>query len=119
MKAMIWGIRYTPFVMGGRVNQEVKSEIECKALVELGQGYKGYVFQSKDGKWRVAESTSGALVGSGKTFDEAISMVVEDVRTGDPKIMKRQVDSAVEQSKKISQIIPEEEFLGMWGTKKK
>jgi hypothetical protein len=118
MKAMIWAIRSTPFAFGGK-SENVKSEIECKALVELGEGYQGYVFQSYDGKWRIAEKQSGALVGYGSSFSDAVTKVADDVRTGDLKVMTKQVQEAIKEGGRISKIIPEEEFLGLWGKKKK
>jgi len=85
MKIKIYTLRYTPFVMGGKIWQPVTTEVEADGPHELGSGYNGFLVTSPTGKTFVVEATSGALVGPD------LKTVKEDIRIGDPNMMKQQV----------------------------
>lgn len=109
-KVTVWTLTYHPFVMGGKTWQETKAEVEAYGPYDLGQGYFGYVFSSKEGKWHVAESTTGALVGAGITIAAALKDVRNDIGHGDPEVMKGQVEKA-KRDLESARSMETEEFL--------
>lgn len=84
----IWTVGYRPFIMGGNVNAPVCIETEATGPFDLGKGWKGYVVVAPSGKTFVAESITGAIVGS--TIEE----VRADVATAAESIMIRQIEDA-------------------------
>lgn len=98
----IWTLRYTPFVMGGEVWQPVCTEVTASGPFDIGDGYEAYLVIAPNGRTFVAESTSGALVGPD------IKTVWEDIKLGDKKIMKKQVEDAIKNRDKAEELEPDE-----------
>lgn len=106
MKVKVYTLGYFPFVMGGNVWQPISCEVETENKKhDLGRGYKGYLITAPNGKTFVAECDSGAFVGP------TLEQVREDIKTGDPEVMKKQVADALIESKKAKKIDPSE----FWG----
>jgi len=107
-KLKIFTLGYFPFVMGGRVWQEICIEVENAEGPYDIEGYQVCVVKAPDGTTFVVEATSGALVGPN------LEIVRNDITSGDKEIMDQQVAEAVEKSKKARMIEPEE-FWRMLG----
>lgn len=107
MKFRIWTEAYTPFIMGGDVNAPISTEIEVGDPVDVGRGVQVYLIASPDGETHVAESITGALVGT------SIKKVKEDVAEGDIEIMKQQIEAAKERVKE-ARLFSNEEFWSMF-----
>jgi hypothetical protein len=103
-KITIWSIGYFPFTMGGKVHRPIKTEIEINdnQIFDLGKGKKGYLIISPKGKTYVAESETGAFVGS------TIEDVRKDILEGDKKVMNKQIKEAKEQVRMAEKFEPEE-----------
>ena len=106
-KRTIWTWGYRPFVMGGRVDFPLGVEVPCSGPYVLGKGYKGYITVAPNGKYFVAETATGAIVGNGDTEKLALANVRGDIKTGDPKVMKQQVKEAKEHVKDIEVNTPD------------
>ena len=81
-------------------------EVEAESLHELGDGYKGYLIKAPNGKTFVAEEETGALVGS------TVARVKKDIKTGDKKLMKEQIETSREDSKRAEEVTTRE----WWGS---
>jgi len=102
MEIKIYTLRYTPFIMGGNVWQPVGTLVEADGPHNLGAGYNGFVITAPNGETRIAEAESGAFVGPD------LKTVKEDIRVGEPELMKRQVADAKIQSAQAKMIDPDE-----------
>ena len=90
----IWTWGRFPFIMGGPVRQAVKTNVEpTSGPHDLGQGYEGYLITTPTGNTRVAEATTGALVGN--TLDD----VRRDVANANPETMRDQVNAAAKHAR--------------------
>ena len=99
---LVWTIGYNPWVMGGNVNAPVGARIPALGPFLIGRGLKAYLVLSPSGIIHVAEGDTGAFIGM--TLQE----VREDVRTGDPEVMKHQIDKAWKDSKRVKVLEPRE-----------
>lgn len=99
---VVWTKAYRPFLMGGDVHQPVGIEVTVYNPVSLGRGYKGHLITAPNGRTFVAEATTGAFVGP--TFEA----VKQDIKTGDPKLMKQQMKDAAAMRVKVDVITPAE-----------
>lgn len=97
----IWTEGYRPFVMGGSVYYPIGCKVECEGPHEIGLGYRAWVATAPNGRTFVAESMTGAIVGP------TLEQVREDIRTGDPAIMKQQVAAAKQRAKAIEFTTPD------------
>lgn len=104
----IWTWGYRPFIMGGDVNYVLACKVPCTGPFKVGRGYEVYVATAPNGTTFVAEAQSGAIVGG------SLEQVREDIRTGDPKMMQKQVTEALESAKKAE--IKSPDFF--WGALK-
>lgn len=103
MKVKIWTEAYSPFIMGGDVNAPICTEVEAGEPIDVGRGIQAYVIASpRTGKVHIAESTTGAFVGS------SIEQVRQDVESADPEVIKQQLASAAERVKHARPLSPEE-----------
>jgi len=106
MKKVVWTLGHFPFIMGGRVWQEVGIEVEIGEIFNLGSGYSGFVVTAPNGTTFVAELESGAFVGP------TIGEVMYDIKHADVDTMKQQVSEAVENSKRV-RVLQEDDFWGL------
>ena len=103
MTKIIWTTGFRPFIMGGNVNAPLAAKVEVGKPVKLSKDISVFVVKSPlTGETHVADADSGALVGT------SLKSVREDVRTGDKKVMKKQIAEAKEQFKKAVMLEPEE-----------
>ena len=93
---------YQPFIFGGKVEYNIKTTVEGDGPHDIGKGYKAYVIKTPKGKTRIAEATSGALIGP------SLKAVIKDVAAGSAAIMKKQVGTAVKAAKKAKVLEPDE-----------
>jgi len=98
----IWTEAYRPFLMGGDVNAPIWTEMELRDLIDIGHGLQAYLIVAPDGRTHVAESVTGALVGTD------IDQVREDLEAADPKVVRQQIEDAKERVKKADYIEPEQ-----------
>ena len=99
----IWTWGTFPFVMGGPVRQAVKTDVESTSGPhDLGHGYEGYVITTPAGNTRVAEATTGALVGD--TLDD----VRRDVADASPEAMRDRVAAAADHVRTAKTMTPAE-----------
>ena len=113
MKQKIWTEAYSPFIMGGDVNQPIATEVEVGEAIDIGHGYKAYVVVSPSGVTHVAEAITGAFIEG-----SSIEAVKESVSGGDPKLMKQQIEYARTQSAKARTLNPED-FWSKFESEKK
>jgi len=90
MKLIIWRPCYQPFICGGDVNAPLGCEIEVKKPTRLGKGMFGYLINFPDGRTRVAEAITGAIIG------DTIEEVMIDVESAKPEVMDKQIEEAAE-----------------------
>ncbi len=94
-KRQIWTMGYFPFTMGGNVHQPIVTEIGYIEEKNIGKGFKAFSFKTPKGNFRIAESTTGAIVG--KSFDE----VKADVKSASKKVMTKQIEEGKEMIKGV------------------
>lgn len=92
----IFTLGYRPWIMGGSVNYYLAAKVRVTGPHKLGKGFYGYLATGPNGKTKVADATSGAIIGD--TLEE----VRNDVATA-PSIkgMKEQIKEAVAMTKDI------------------
>jgi len=98
----VFTIGYFPFVMGGNVWQPIYCEVEADGPHDLGLGYEGFIVTAPNGKTFIAEATTGAFVGPD------LKSVMDDIKTGDPKMMKKQITEAASTVKRAKELLPDE-----------
>jgi len=87
------------FRMGGK-GEYIKTNIEEYERVDIGCGYFGILFKNKQkGMWHITLEDCGALIGSHKSKKSLIKSVKNDVETGDPELMKKQIEMGIKQMK--------------------
>jgi hypothetical protein len=86
----IWTRAYRPFLMGGNVNAPIICDVPVSGPFDIGGGQQGYLAVSPKGHTFVAESVTGAIVGS------TIKDVKTDIATADPP-RKRAPDGAADE----------------------
>ena len=103
----IWKRTYSPFVLGGSVYRNIKTEINENdfAILDLGKGFKGIFIENGKSKG-VYELESGGLIG------DTVQEVKEDiVACEDISFMRKQIEEAKEEGTKAT-VVPNEEFFG-------
>lgn len=97
----IWKRKYNPFLMGGKINENIKTEVDDYEVIDLGKGFKGIYIEGIG----VFELESGGLVG------DTIQQVRNDIfNCNDILLMKEQIDKAkLERDNAI--IVTTEEFF--------
>jgi len=87
MKKKVWTYRNSPFIMGGNVHSIISTDVEVESEKKV-RGVKIFSFKTLKGNIRVAESTTGAIVG-----DDLIEVGFDIVRS-DLKTIKLQLEEA-------------------------
>ena len=103
----VWKRTYSPFVMGGNVNRNIKTEINENdfTIIDLGKGFKG-IFIEKGKSKGVYEIESGGLIG------DTVQDVKEDIAAcEDISFMRKQIEEAKEEGAKAV-VVSNEEFFG-------
>ena len=103
----VWKRTYSPFVMGGNVNRNVKTEINENdfTIIDLGKGFKG-IFIEKGKSKGVYELESGGLIG------DTVQNVKEDIAAcEDVSFMRKQIEEAKEEGAKAT-VVSNEDFFG-------
>jgi hypothetical protein len=95
MKLTVFTKAYQPFVMGGKTNYHIGTELEVGDPVSLGDNIQGHLVTSPDGKTFVAEASTGAFVGTD------LETVKKDLAAADPEIVKQQLADAKQVDIKI------------------
>lgn len=88
IRIRIWTRAYRPFILGGDVHSPVFIETQAEGPVALGKGYFGYLVTAPNGTTLVAESQTGAVIGS------TLEAVKEDIATAEKAVMKQQIEDA-------------------------
>ena len=103
---LVWTEAYSTFILGGDVHAPVGTRLCVGERLDLGGGFHGYLIQNpRTCQTFIAEATTGAIVGP------SLKDVREDIRLGDPDVMRKQVEDATERRKKV-RYLPPEEFWG-------
>ena len=84
----IWIPAYRPFIFGGNVNAPIECLVIAFGPFDIGKGLKAHVVIAPSGKTFVAESETGAIVGS------SIQDVRKDVSEGDDQVIRDQIEWA-------------------------
>jgi hypothetical protein len=103
MKMRVWTEAYSPFICGGDVNAPISAEVEVGEPICLDYGIIVYLVPSPKGEIFVAESTTGAFVGT------SLERVRKDIATADPKVMRNQLAKAKERVQKAT-VLTKEKF---------
>lgn len=98
----IYTAAYRPFVMGGRVNYFICTEVSATESVELGRGVWVRLVTTPRGETRVIESSTGAIVGN--TLEE----VRADFASAEPDVVSKQIEQARIDSEEAEYLTPEE-----------
>lgn len=85
-KVLAWIPRYRPFIMGGDVHAGIKAELQVVDTLDVGQGHKVHVVKAPNGVSFYVETECGAMMGND------LMMILEDVKQGDPEVMKGQIE---------------------------
>ncbi len=107
-KKTIWTIRHRPFVMGGRVDSAVSTEVKIIEEKQIGKGFYGFSFKTPKGTLKIAESITGAIVGD--SFEEVIS----DIKNAPLKIIKQQIEDVKRELKKGCQRLSNQDFFKLY-----
>lgn len=100
---LVWTEAYTPFIMGGDVNAPIATEVEVGEPIHLDHGIIVYLVPSPKGEIFIAESTTGAFVGT------SLEDVRQDVATANPQEMQGQLAKAKERVKRAT-VMDKEKF---------
>ncbi len=84
----IWTEAYRPLIMGGDCNAPIICDVPVTGPFDLGKGHQGFLAVSPNRKTFVAESITGAIVGS------TVEAVRKDIKIADEAVMEEQVTSA-------------------------
>jgi hypothetical protein len=98
----IWTTNYRPFILGGDVNAPIMADVPVSGPFDIGQGFQAYLAVGPNGKTFVAESITGAIVGS------TIEQVREDVASGKKSDMDKQIEDAKKMVLRAYEATPEE-----------
>ncbi|QIG71983.1 hypothetical protein EVB95_149 [Rhizobium phage RHph_TM2_3B] len=100
-----WTRAYNAFVMGGSCHYALASDFECDYPVHLGKGFYGAFIHGPNEITRVAELTSGAIVGD--TLEE----VMKDIEACEHRqIMIDQIDDGKAFLERTRQSVDNDEF---------
>ncbi len=88
MKHLFWTYGYRPFVMGGNVNYIIATSLTCTGPHHVGKGVKVYVAKAPNGRFRVCEKSTGAIIG------DSLEQVKLDLKMTTPKMIKEQISKA-------------------------
>jgi hypothetical protein len=81
--------------MGGRQYDTIKTEIEEYRRISIGKGYFGILFKNTEKNlWHIALENCGAIIWTDKNKEDGIKKVKDDVETGNPQIMREQIEKA-------------------------
>lgn len=108
----VWTQDYQPFRLGGDLHAPMSAKVHALGPFDLGQNYWGYLIAAPWGETFVAEEDTGAIVGF------TIKQVQEDIKAGDPGIMKAQVEAAQRLKMKAIQCSTEDFWCKMAERKK-
>jgi hypothetical protein len=105
---IVWTEAYRPFVMGGKVNYPIGTEISNKKLgrkIDLGKGFFGHSISSPvTGQTHIIEATTGAFIGTD------LSKVKADIEAcSDVEVMQVQISEGAERAKEV-EVVSNEEF---------
>jgi hypothetical protein len=99
---IVYTQRYRPFVFGSPIDF-IKCNVEVHlGPFDVGAGYQAFIIVAPNGKVFIAEAETGAFIGP------SIEHVKEDIKTGDPEEMKRQIETARKQVQQAVLLEPEE-----------
>lgn len=107
-KRTIWTIGYMPFLLGGNVMPPIVTEVGYIEEKNIGKGFKAFSFQTPTGSIRIAESVTGAIIGS--SFEE----VMADVKNASKKFMKKQIEEAKKTVATYPKHLTPEQFFKMY-----
>lgn len=100
----IYTASYNPFILGGDVNQFIKTDVPVGEPQNLGKGYSAYLVTAPNGTAYIAEATTGALLGTD------FGQVMEDIAQGNPTTMDDQLSKSKLDVEKARLIQPD----GFW-----
>jgi hypothetical protein len=97
-KLWVYTLVFNPFAFGN-LNRPVKTELDLGLLeahiVKLAHGYWAVaIYNHRRDVWHVVEYNTGALLGTQSTEFAVVSEVQKLAKTGDPKLMKQQLEGA-------------------------
>lgn len=100
---IIWNRAYRPFLFGNP-HTPVKAEIEegVSDPILIDKGIFVRVVTSPSGKTFIVECETGAVVGND------LEVVREDIQTGDPIVIGKQIEDAQKLLREAQSVTPEE-----------
>lgn len=81
----VWTWGYFPFTIAGNEERPVKCNLSVVGPFDLGYGYMGHITISPKGNTYIVESSTGGIIG------DSVKKVKNDIETGDPEVMRRQI----------------------------
>jgi len=101
---------HTPFSFGAKYAY-IKTEIEEYQRIDIGKGYFGILFKNPSRKlWHIVQEDCGALIGTNKSKSKLIKSVLNDVASGDTKLMQEQIEIGKKQMSQAHSLERDEWF---------
>jgi len=91
MKKEIYTFQSTPFALGG-IQRSIKTTVEEFEVVKIGIYTCLFVKNTQKNLWHCAEADCGAIIGTNKSKTKLLKQVRGGIESGDPEIMKKQVE---------------------------
>jgi hypothetical protein len=84
----VWTLGYQPFRLGGSLWNPMTTILEADGPHDLGKDHYGYVVTAPTGETKIAEASTGAIVG------DTLDQVRADLAEADPEVVSRQMQNA-------------------------
>ncbi len=101
---LVWTQASRPFIMGGNTNAPIATAVKPVQEKNVGKGFAAFSFLTPKGTLRIAESSTGAIIGD--TFEG----VKKDIKEGSKEVMQKQIADAKVMVKKAVKLEPTEFF---------
>lgn len=105
---IVWTVEYVPFAMGGDVWQPIKTDVDIKQRITIGEYEFVVIKHPVHEQYHIAEAVTGALVQVGKTEAEAIENIARDCKAIDTEILRTQLDEARQAVSRARSVEPNE-----------
>ncbi len=100
----------TPFRFGASEGY-ISTEIQEYERMAIGFNYYGILFLNPHtNAWHMVLEDCGALIGTDASRSKLINRIKDDVSTGDPEVMQRQVEMGKKQMERSEFLQPEDWF---------
>lgn len=103
MKKKIWTILFSPFTMGGNVNQPISTEVEVLEIKTI-RSFKFFSFITPKGSIRICDGVTGGIIA--QSWEE----LKANMKGATSKVLNEQIAQAREVAKDCREVSNEEFF---------